>query len=105
MQPQNDKDGTVSAKWPKTFPPLTPEQVAISNDFMKLWHNELPKKYQFVDAFGHNFVRRASPRGFVRTLEIGAGLGEHLEYERLTAEQEANYHALDLRENMIICSI
>lgn len=91
----------MQSKWPKTFPPLTPEQVTISADFMELWHRELPRKYQFVDAFGHSFVRRASPPGFVRTLEIGAGLGEHLEYERLTPEQERGYHALDLRENMI----
>lgn len=91
----------MSAKWPKVFPPLTPEQEAVSNDFMRLWHEELPRKYQFVDSFGHNFVARTAPASFLRTLEIGAGLGEHLAYESLSAEQEAGYHALDLRPNMI----
>ena len=31
------------SKWPKTFPPLTPEQKRISDDFMKYWHEVLPK--------------------------------------------------------------
>lgn len=91
----------MTGKWPKTFPPLTPEQEAISNDFMRVWHEELPKKYQFVDTFGHRFAARVAPPGFSRTLEIGAGLGEHLRYESLTPDQEAGYHALDLRPNMV----
>jgi SAM-dependent methyltransferase len=36
----------------------------------------------------------------LRTLEIGAGIGGHIPYEKLTPEQERNYHALELRENM-----
>jgi SAM-dependent methyltransferase len=36
----------------------------------------------------------------VSTLEIGAGLGTHLQYESLTPEQESGYVALELRENM-----
>lgn len=91
----------MCAKWPKTFPPLSAEQEAIRDDFMRLWHEELPKKYQVVDTFGHRFVVNDAPAGFARTLEIGAGLGEHLHYERLTPEQESGYHALDLRQNMI----
>jgi SAM-dependent methyltransferase len=38
---------------------------------------------------------------FLTTLEIGAGLGEHLTYESLTSEQRKNYYAVDIRENMI----
>jgi len=41
-----------------------------------------------------------APTKFRTTLEIGAGLGEHLAYEKLTSEQEQNYVALELRENM-----
>jgi len=91
----------MRAKWPKVFPPLSPEQETIRNDFMRLWHQELPKTYHFVDRWNHRFVAATAPQTFLRTLDIGAGLGEHLHYEHLSPEQEANYHALDLRPNMI----
>ncbi len=86
--------------WPKTFPPLTPEQQRISNDFMKHWHEVLPQKFGVIDRFNHRYPVRTAPADFSRTLEIGAGIGEHLKYEQLTPEQEANYHALELRPNM-----
>jgi len=87
-------------KWPKTLPPLTEEQKRISDDFMKAWHEELPRRYGLIERFNHEFPVRCSRAGFSSTLEIGAGLGEHLLYEKLTDEQRANYHALELRENM-----
>jgi SAM-dependent methyltransferase len=89
------------SKWPKQFPPLTAEQERISNDFMRYWHEVLPNRYGIVDEFNHRYAVRNAPPGFRRTLEIGAGIGEHLKYERLTAEQEAEYVALDIRENMV----
>lgn len=88
-------------KWPKRFPPLTEEQKRISDDFMKYWHEVLPRRYGLVDDFNHKFVVDSAPANFVRTLEIGAGLGEHLAYERLTKSQMDNYYAVDIRENMI----
>jgi len=88
------------AKWPKTFPPLTEEQKRISDDFMKYWHEVLPKRFGRIEKFNHGYVVRHAPAGFRRTLEIGAGLGEHLEYEKLTSEQERNYFAVELRPNM-----
>jgi len=90
----------TSAKWPKVLPPMTPEQRQISDDFMKLWHEVLPKRFGIVERFNHRFPVRASRPGFRASLEIGAGLGEHLHYERLTEEQEKAYYALELRENM-----
>jgi len=87
-------------KWPKTFPPLTPEQEAIRDDFMRHWHEVLPRRFGAIDRFGHDYVVRSAPAGFARTLEIGAGLGEHLEYERLDAAQRAAYVALELRPPM-----
>jgi SAM-dependent methyltransferase len=89
-------------KWPKVLPPLTPEQQARSDAFMKLWHEELAgrPRYGLVERFNHLFPVRHSRPGFRRTLEIGAGLGEHLEYEKLTAGQEAEYHCNEYRENM-----
>lgn len=88
-------------KWPKHFPPLTPEQRAIADDFMHYWHCVLPKKFSVADRFGHEFVARTAPAGFERTLEIGIGIGEHLAYERLSPEQENNYYGMDLRPNMV----
>lgn len=88
------------AAWPKVLPPLNAEQQRISNDFMKYWHEVLPRRYGIIDRFNHQYPVQTAPASFRRTLEIGAGIGEHLEYEKLTPEQEANYYALELRENM-----
>ena len=81
-------------QWPKVLPPLTPEQKQISDDFVKLWLEVLPRRYGRVEEFNHRYPLRHSPAGFRTTLEIGAGLGEHLQYETLTPEQEENYVAL-----------
>ncbi len=89
-----------TGKWPKVLPPLTPEQQRRSDEFMKLWHEVLPRRYGLVERFNHRFPVRHSPPDFRTTLELGAGLGEHLAYERLTPEQEANYHCNEFRENM-----
>ncbi len=67
---------------------------------MKLWHEVLPQRYGLVERFNHHFPVRHSPAGFTTTLEIGAGLGEHLQYEKLTPTQEQNYYANEFRENM-----
>ncbi len=93
-------DPVAASKWPKTFPPLTPEQEAIRDDFMHAWHEELPKKYGIIERFNHGYVVDHAPKQFLRTLEIGAGLGEHLAYEKLTPEQLANYVAVELRPAM-----
>lgn len=91
---------STASKWPKILPPLTPEQQRINDDFVKLWHEVLPKRFGLIEKFNHNFPVRHSPPVFKTTLEIGAGLGEHIHYEKLTAEQQANYYANELRENM-----
>ena len=91
---------TVASRWPKTFPPLTPEQQCISDDFMKHWHEVLPQRFGLIERFTHGYAVKHAPRDFRRTLEIGAGLGEHLLHEKLSPEQERNYYALELRENM-----
>jgi SAM-dependent methyltransferase len=89
-----------AAVWPKTVSPLTPEQKAISDDFMRYWHEVLPRRYGLVDRFSHRYPVEHAPQTFLRTLEIGAGLGTHLAHERLSAEQERHYVALELRDNM-----
>jgi SAM-dependent methyltransferase len=90
----------MSTKWPKVLPPLTQEQRWISDDFMKHWNGVLARRLGFVDRFNQGYCVKHAPAEFTRTLEIGAGLGEHLEYERLTPEQEQGYYALELRANM-----
>lgn len=86
--------------WPKYIAPLTEEQKVINDDFMRYWHEVLPKKYSIVDDFNHEYPVKHAPKDFISTLEIGAGLGTHLIYEKLTPEQEANYVSNELRENM-----
>ena len=90
----------TTSTWPKAIPSLNREQKVISDDFMKYWHEVLPRRYGLVDRFNHNYPVRQAPAGFRATLEIGAGLGEHLDYERLTDQQRREYVALELRENM-----
>jgi len=86
--------------WPKVLPKLSPEQERISDDFIRYWHEVVPKRYALAEDFNHNYPVRHAPKEFSRTLEIGAGLGEHLSYERLTQDQNAQYVALELRQNM-----
>src|SRR3984893_7394114 len=90
----------ASNKWPKVLPCLSEEQQRISDDFMQHWHEVFPRRYKVIDDFNHRYAIRHAPKNFARTLEIGAGLGEHLEYERLSAEQMKHYVALELRPNM-----
>jgi SAM-dependent methyltransferase len=90
----------ATGKWPKVLPPLTAKQKRRSDEFMKLWHEVLPNRYGLVEQFNHNFPVRHSPPGFKTSLEVGAGLGEHLHYERLTSEQERDYYCYESRENM-----
>lgn len=89
-------------QWPKIFPPLTAEQQFISNDFMKHWHEVLASRAQFglIEKFNHGYAVKHASKNFLRTLEIGAGIGEHLQYEKLTPEQKKNYVAVELRDNM-----
>ena len=91
------------SKWPKRFPPLTAEQEAIRDDFMKRWLETLPRKYGAIERFNHLYAVRqwhaARPgTGTVRTLEVGAGIGAHIGYEDLRGQ---DYYALEMRENVI----
>jgi SAM-dependent methyltransferase len=76
--------------WPKQRAPLTEEQSAIMAD----WINEFltsvkSARFGWVSRFDHTFpVRSASSD--LRTLEIGAGTGTHLQYE-----PEGDYVALE----------
>ena len=85
--------------WPKTLPQLSEEKKRISDDFMRSWHEVLPAKYGMVERFNHGYPLRILPdMETMRTLEIGAGLGEHVAHENL---QNQEYHCVELRENMV----
>jgi ubiquinone/menaquinone biosynthesis C-methylase UbiE len=87
--------------WPKILPELDSAQKEISDEFMLFWHQELSSKYSLVDHFNHNFVKKTAPLNFHKSLEIGAGNGEHISYEMLNDIQAQNYIAVDIRENML----
>ena len=87
--------------FPKKIPELTSEQKKIKEDFMEHWLKILPKKYLIIDKFNHNVVVKTRPINFLKTLEIGAGIGEHLNYENLNDHQKKNYYAMDIRENLL----
>lgn len=88
-------------KWPKTYPMMTAEQVRIKDEWMKFWHEVLPNKYGIIERFNHGYPVRtyqlSQNEERYRTLEIGAGLGEHIYYEDLNGQ---DYCAMELRDNM-----
>ena len=85
-------------QWPKQQPPLSPEQQAISDDFMKRWHEVLPQRYDIIERFNHGYPLRVMPgQDKIRTLELGAGLGGHLAFEQLDKQ---DYHCVELRPAM-----
>ena len=63
---------------------------------MARWLEYLPKRGGFVERFDHGYPLRA---GNVtgRTLEIGAGLGAHLGYEKLNGQE---YYAVELLQEL-----
>lgn len=88
------------SRWPKVLPPIDPEQARINDDFMRHWHEVFPNRFGIADRWGHRYVVEHVPESFRRTLEVGAGIGEHLTFETLDLEQEREYVALELREEM-----
>lgn len=68
---------------------------------MKYFHEINRTKFCGVVGFNHEYVVAHSPPDFKSTLDVGAGLGEHLEYEKnLGLEQLQNYVALEIRPEM-----
>jgi SAM-dependent methyltransferase len=87
----------AKSQFPKTLPQLTAEQQHIRNDFMNYWHQVLPNRYGVIEKFNHGYPLKSYSAQTIRTLEIGAGRGEHGYYENLSTQE---YVALELRDEM-----
>jgi SAM-dependent methyltransferase len=81
--------------YPKQPPPLSKEQLDAREQFMMLWQKEIPK-YSIIEKFNQGFTAELSVPTDCKTLEVGAGLGEHLRYEDLKIQ---DYYCLEYREN------
>jgi len=81
-------------RWPKRPEPLSQVEEAAREAFMAAWHEELPKRYAVIERFNHGYVAALGAPPEARTLEVGAGIGGHLPFEDLSAQ---NYHVLDYR--------
>jgi SAM-dependent methyltransferase len=58
----------------------------------------LPNRYGAIEKFNHNYPLRYLPdKPHFRTIEIGAGVGGHIEFEDLSRQ---DYYSIELRENM-----
>lgn len=86
-------------QWPKQVPSLTPEQKAIADDFMQYTHEVLPKRFGAFYRFNHGYPAKNAviPSG-CRTLEIGPGIGEHMDYENMDTQE---YYCVEMRQNML----
>jgi SAM-dependent methyltransferase len=84
-------------RWPKRLPELTEHRKAIREDFYQIWLDQLPKRYGLIEEFNHCYPLRKLAAGRLRTLDIGAGRGEHLAYEALGGQE---YVALELRAEL-----
>ena len=83
------------SKWPKRPPELTDEQRRIQDDWTRYFTKTLPQSHGRIDRFNHTYAARSECPG--RTLEIGAGLGNHIGHESLSQQE---YHAVELRDEM-----
>jgi SAM-dependent methyltransferase len=75
---------------------LGPAHESVQDDWMRHWLERLPSRHGRVERFNHEYPIGTAPPGG-RTLEIGAGLGGHVEREDLSVQE---YHAVELREEL-----
>jgi ubiquinone/menaquinone biosynthesis C-methylase UbiE len=84
--------------WPKQVPVLSPEQTLAREQWMRLWHEVLPNRFGLIEKFNHGFPAKQFKKTGTRrprTLEVGAGLGEHASWEDLSGQ---DYVMLEYRE-------
>jgi ubiquinone/menaquinone biosynthesis C-methylase UbiE len=87
------------SRWPKRPIPLTDEQLRLKQEFLKVWHEILPQKYSLIEKFNQECdILKSGVKPGIRTLEIGAGLGEHLNHEDFKVQ---DYTALEVRPDFV----
>jgi SAM-dependent methyltransferase len=85
-----------NSSWPKQRPTLSDPQRVILEDWYVHWLTVALPRYGSIVRFNHQYPAASAVAG-TRTLEIGAGTGEHLVYENLNQQE---YFALELREEL-----
>ena len=82
--------------WPRQRPSLTDAQMAILEDWYGFWLPAMASQYGSIVRFNQEYAARTAAPG-LRTLEIGAGTGEHLLYESAASQE---YYALEFRPEL-----
>jgi SAM-dependent methyltransferase len=82
--------------WPKQLPVFTEDEQRVRDAFMARWLEYLPRRGGLLERFNHGYPLRGGTSAR-RTLEIGAGLGEHVRFENLEHQQ---YFAVEVREEL-----
>jgi SAM-dependent methyltransferase len=80
--------------WPKERAPLTEEQSAIMEDWIREFLVTKSTRFGWVSRFDHSFPASSASPG-LRTLEIGAGTGTHVQFE-----PNGEYVALELSDQL-----
>lgn len=86
---------TSLSRWPKSIPKLSPEAEQAREKWMTYWHEVLPNRFGVVEKFNHGYPSNLPIQKGWRTLEVGAGLGEHLRWENV-ADQD--YYCFEYRK-------
>jgi SAM-dependent methyltransferase len=91
------KEFTQPQKWPKKVAVLSPEREAIRDDFMRSHLEAMQTKwYGIIGHFDNRYALKSYFPG-CKTLEIGAGIGEHLNWEKYQTQE---YHAIEMRKEL-----
>lgn len=83
-------------QYPKLLPDLTDKQRQIREDFYQVWLETLPQRFGIIEKFNHQYPLRTFKPG-AKTLDVGAGRGEHAAYEKLDQQE---YVGLELRPEL-----
>tara|TARA_B100000287_G_C20430268_1_gene701206 strand:- start:78 stop:806 length:729 start_codon:yes stop_codon:yes gene_type:complete len=90
--------------FPKVITEISKKDKIIFDDFMKVWLEELntKKRFNLIENFNHNYSAKShllsNFKKKINTLELGCGIGTHLNYENL---ENQNYFVVDKRKNML----
>jgi len=95
--------GSEETRWPKTPEPLREREQAALEEWYQRWTPTFHDNHGWIARFNNRFVADlplppAASGARVRTLEIGAGTGEHVPFVDQTKQE---YYSLELRPNFV----